>query len=119
MKNKKKWLYQSGYCKKNLLNVKLQKITNSKLLKQRALENKKLDDKQLNKELAKKMLSAYCFSDGNLRIGLNINLDSHQTNHANSKVPIKPNFPKFGVEIRYLNKNWKELGFLYARIIIQ
>ena len=45
---------------------KIKKIYNPKSLKQIARNNIKLDDKQLNKELAKKMVNPYYFSDRNL-----------------------------------------------------
>ena len=42
---------------------KIKKIYNPKSLKQIARNNNRLDDKQLNKELAKKMINPYYFSD--------------------------------------------------------
>ena len=42
---------------------KIKKIYNPKSLKQIARNNIRLDDKQLNRELAKKMINPYCFSD--------------------------------------------------------
>ena len=54
----------------------------------------------MNKELAKKMLNPYYFTDRNLRMGFKINLDSHHINHANSKLTITPNYPEFGIEVR-------------------
>ena len=47
---------------------KIKKIYNPKPLKQIARNNIRLDDKQLNKELAKKMINPYYFSDRNLRV---------------------------------------------------
>ena len=61
-------------------------------MKQRARDNFRLDDKQLNKELAKKMLNPFYFTDRNLQVGFKIDLDSHQINHANSKLTITPNY---------------------------
>ena len=48
-----------------------------------------------------------------------INLDSHHINHANSKIFIKPNFPQFGNEIRYIKTILKEKTIIYARLINQ
>ena len=45
---------------------KIKKIYNPKSLKQIARNNIRLDDIQLNKELAKKMISPYYFTDRNL-----------------------------------------------------
>ena len=63
---------------------------------------------QLNKELAKKMLSSYYFTDRNFRIGFNINLDCHDINHAHSKLLMTPNFLEFGIEFRYNKKSFKK-----------
>ena len=107
------WLFQE------LVKNKINKIYNPKSLKQLARNNIRLDDKQLNKELAKKMLNRYYFTDRNLKVGFNINLDSHHINHANSKLTITPNHPEFGIEVRYFNKIIKELTVIYARLINQ
>ena len=98
---------------------KIKKIYNPKSLKQLARNNIKLDDKQLNKELSKKMINPYYFTDRNLQVGFKINLDSHHINHANSKLTITPNFKEFGIETRYINKIVKELSIIYARLINQ
>ena len=98
---------------------KINKIYNPKSLKQTARDNIRLDDKQLNKELAKKMLNPYCFTDRNLQVGFKIDLYSHHINHANSKLTIMPIFPEFGIEVRYINKMLKDLSVLYARLINQ
>ena len=60
------WLVQETVEKK------INKIYNPKSLKQLARHNIKLDDKQLNKELAKKMLNPYYFTDKNLKVGFKI-----------------------------------------------
>ena len=83
------WLFQEP------VENKIKKIFNPKSLKQLARNNIKLDDKQLNKELAKKMMNPYYFTDRNLQVGFKINLDSHHINHANSKLTITPNFKEF------------------------
>ena len=98
---------------------KIKKIYNPKPLKQLARDNIRLDDKQLNKELAKKMINPYYFTDRNLKVGFKINLDSHHINHANSKLTIIPYHPEFGIEVRYINKIMKELSVIYARLINQ
>ena len=46
-------------------------------------------------------------------------MESHHVNHANSKLIVKPNYPEFGIEIRYINKIIKELSVIYARLINQ
>ena len=43
-----------------------------------------MNDKELDKKLAKKMISPYYFIDEILKIGYEINLESHNNNHANS-----------------------------------
>ena len=98
---------------------KVNKIYNPKSLKQLARNNIRLDDKQLNKELAKKMINPYYFTDRALQIGFKINLDIHNLHHANSKLTIIPNYPEFGIEVRYINKIMKELSVIYARLINQ
>ena len=47
-----------------------------------------MNDKQIDKELAKKMINQYYFSDENLKIGLKINLEIHNNHHANSLLKI-------------------------------
>ena len=92
------------------------KIYNPKPLKQRARDNIRLDEKQINKELAKKMINPYYFTDRNLKAGFEINLDSHHINYAKSKLTITPN-TEFDIEVRYVNKMVKEISVIYARLI--
>ena len=63
------------------------------------------------------MINPYYFTDRNLQVGFKINLDSHHINHDNSKLTIIPNYPEFGIEVRYINKIMKELSVIYARLI--
>ena len=98
---------------------KIEKICNPKSLKQLARNNIKLDDKQLNKELAKKMINPYYFSDRFLKVAYKINLDSHHINHLNSKLTIKSNFENTGIEFRFINKIMREMSIIYARLINQ
>ena len=107
------WLFQET------VENKIKKIYNPKSLKQLARNKIKLDDKQLNKELARKKINPYYFTDRNLQVGFKINLDSHNINHDNSKLTIIPNYPEFGIEVRYINKIMKELSNIYARLINQ
>ena len=107
------WLFQEP------VENKIKKIYNPRSLKQLARDNIRLDDKQLNKELAMKMINPFYFSDRNLKVGFKINLDSHNLHHANSKLTIIPNYPEFGIEVRYINKIMKELSVIYARLINQ
>ena len=45
-----------------------------------------------------------------------INLDSHHTNHANSKLTIILNYPEFGNETRYINNIMEDSSIIYARL---
>ena len=65
------------------------------------------------------MINPYYFTDRKLKVGFKINLDSHHTNHANSKLNTTPNYPEFGIETIYINKIMKELSIIYARLINQ
>ena len=104
---------------KERIENKIKKKYNPKSLKQIARDNIILDDKQLNKELAKKMNNPYYLTDRNLKVGLTITLESHHTNHANSKLIIKPNYPEIGIEVRYINEILKELAVIYAKLLNQ
>ena len=94
----------------------INKISNPKSLKLIARDNITLDDKQLFKELAKRMLSLYYFTDKNLRVGFKIDLDCHHINHAYSKLTITQNYLEFGIEVRCINKIMKELSVIYAML---
>ena len=107
------WLFQQSVVNR------INKIYTPEPLRQTARDNIKLDDKQLNKELARKMLNPYFFTDRALRVGVKINLGSHHINHVNSKLTILANYPEFGIEVRYINKIVKELSVIYARLINQ
>ena len=107
------WLF------KEPIENKIEKIYNPKPLKQLARINIKIDDKKLNKELAKKMINPYYFSDGNLKVAYKINLDSHHINHLNSKLTISSNFENTGIEFRFINKFMREMAIIYARLINQ
>ena len=61
----------------------------------------------------------FSFTDGNLKVGLKINLDTHHINHANSKLTITPNYPEFGIEVRYIIKIIIKISTIYARLINQ
>ena len=96
---------------------KINKIHNPRSVKQIARDNVRLADKQLKKELAKKMPNPYYFTNRALQVGFKINLDSHHINHANSKLTILPNYPEFGIQLRYIKKIKKELEMIHARIL--
>ena len=98
---------------------KIGEIYNPKPLRQLARDNIRLYDRQLNSELARRMINPNYFTDRALQVGFKIDLDSHHINHAISKLTITPNFPEFGVELRYNNKIMKELAMIYARLINQ
>ena len=106
------WLFQEP------IENKTKKIYDPKQLGQIALDNFKLDDKHLNKEIAKKMINPF-FTDRALQDGFNITLECHHIIRANSKLIIKPKYPEFGVEVRYINKTIKELSVIYARLLNQ
>ena len=84
---------------------KIRKRYNPKSLTQIARDNIKIDDKQLNKEMAKKMINPYYFTDRNLKVGFKINLESNHVNYANSNLTISPNYPEFGIEVRFIKKS--------------
>ena len=65
------------------------------------------------------MINPYYFTDRNLKVGFNFNLDSHNLHHTNSKLTITTYHPEFGIEFRYINKIMKELSNIYARLINQ
>ena len=65
------------------------------------------------------MFNPFYFTDRALRVRFNINLESHHIIHANSKLTNTPNYPEFGIEVRYVNKILKELSVIYARLINQ
>ena len=65
------------------------------------------------------MIIPYYFTDRNLKAGFNINLESHHIIHANSKLPITPNYPELGIEVRFINKIINEFSVFYARLINQ
>ena len=112
------WIIPEWLSRESIEN-KLKKIYYPKSLKQLARNNIRLDDKQLNKELAKKMINPYYFSDRNLQVAYKINLDSHHINHLNSKVTISSNFEKTGIEFRFIIKIMREMSIIYARLINQ
>ena len=107
------WLFQEP------IENKINKIYNPKPLRQLARYNIRLDDKQLNKELARRMINPYCFTDRTSRVGFKINLDCHNINHANSNITIVPSYLELGIEVRYINKNVNELSIIYARLVNQ
>ena len=60
------------------------------------------------------MIIPYYFTDRAIQVGSNISLDCHHINHSNSKMIIKPIFPEFEIEFRYLNKILKEMATIFA-----
>ena len=71
----------------------------------------------MNKELAEKVINSYYFPIRMLQVGFNITLESHHINHANFQLNIKPNYPEFGIEVRYVNKIIKDLTAIYSSLI--
>ena len=65
------------------------------------------------------MINPYYFTDRNLKVGFKFNLDTHHIHHANSKLTTTPNYPEFGIDVRYINKISKELSIFYDRLINQ
>ena len=93
-------MFRPEWVFKESIEIKMKKIYNPKSLKQLARDNFKLDDKQLNKDLAKKMINPYYFTDRNLKVVVNITLESHHINQDNSNLISKPNYTEFGIEVR-------------------
>ena len=62
------------------------------------------------------MVIPYYFTDRALQFGCNIFLESHHINHANFKIIVKPNYPEFGIEVRYNIKIINELSVIYVRL---
>ena len=88
-------------------------------MKQLARDNIRLDDRQLNKELARRMINPYYFTDRSLKVAYKINLDSHNLHYTDSKLTISPTFQEFGIEFRFINKNMKQLSVINAELINQ
>ena len=65
------------------------------------------------------MINPYCFTDRFLKIGFNFNLESHHISHAKSKLTFTPNYPEFGIEVRYINRIIKDLSDICVRILNQ
>ena len=65
------------------------------------------------------MIVPFYFTDRNLKVGFKNNLNTQHINHANSKLTFTPDYPEFGIEIRYINKIVKEVFVIYARLINQ
>ena len=65
------------------------------------------------------MINPYYFTDRVIQVDFIIVLVSHHINHANSKLTITPNFPEFGIEVRFINRIIKQLSIIYARSINQ
>ena len=97
----------------------IKKVYNPKTLKKIARATIKLNDKELDKEIAKKMINPYYCIDKNLKIGLKINQESQNVNHANSLLKITPNFPDIRTEARFFIKILREMANVYARLINQ
>ena len=102
------WLFKE---EKAPIENKIKKVYNPKTLKQMDWENIKMIDKELDREIAKNMIHPYYFIDRDLRTGLNINLDSHNNNLANSILTITRIFPEFVIEFRYIKKFKKNCLF--------
>ena len=107
------WLFQEP------IEIKIEKICNPISLKKLARNKINLDDKQLNKELGKKMINPYYFSERNLKVAYKSNLDSHHINHLISKLTITSNFENTGIEFKFINKIMREISIIYARLINQ
>ena len=84
------WLFQQSS------GNKIKKIT-LKTLKDVARKNINLDIKQLNKELAKKIINPYSFTDKALQVSFIISLDSRHFIYSNSELTLKPKFTEFEI----------------------
>ena len=69
---------------------KPRRIKIPKPLREKPRDQIQLDDKHIIKQVAKKMLNLYYFTDRVLLVGFIIILDSHVFNLVNSKKTIKP-----------------------------
>ena len=104
------WLFREPV--KNKIKKRYNPLTLRKLSRNKI----NLDDKQLNKELARKMINPFYFTDRNLKVAYKINLDSHHINHLNSKLTISSNFQYTGREFRFVIKIIREMAIRYARL---
>ena len=64
---------------------------NPKPLKQTARASIKIDDEELDKELVRKTINLFFFTNRVLKAGFN-NLDSHIINNINSELTITPKY---------------------------
>ena len=65
------------------------------------------------------MINPYYFTDRNMKVGFKNNLETHQNIHAKFELAFTPNYPEFGIEVRYVNKKLKDLSVIYAKLINQ
>ena len=79
---------------------KIKKVYNPQTLKQITRQNIKMNDEELDKELAKRMINPYYFTDEILKTGFKIYLESHNSNHATSILIITPSSTEFWIEFR-------------------
>ena len=74
----------------------------------------------MDKQLAKKMINPYIFTDKALQVGFNVRLNSHHIDHlvfSISKKSSKPIFPELGIESKYINKKIQKLATIYIKLI--
>ena len=91
---------------------KPRRIKIPKPLREKARDQIQLDDKHIIKQLAKKMLNLFYFTDRVLLVGFLIILDSHVFNLVNSKTSIKPSFfLNFESTSDTSTKSWKSWLF--------
>ena len=102
---KPEWLFQEP-----IENIPRNKYS-PKALNQIVRENFKIDVMKLSKELAKRMINPYYFTDGALQVGLNNTLESHLSSYANSIISIKTNFTE--LETRHVEKILHEVAYFY------
>ena len=100
------WLFQQTF------EINPRKMYNLKPLREIARDKIKLDDKQLNKELPRKMINPYFFTDKTSRIGFNNTLNSQHKIHTESKLTINPNYSV--IETIFINIIMKEVAKSYA-----
>ena len=91
----REWLLQ------DLFEYEPRKIYIPKSIKQLPREN----IIKYEKELAKKILNPYYFTDRALHVGFGINLDSCNINNAKSKLIIKPIFADIAIETSFEKKS--------------
>ena len=101
--------------------VKPKTVVRKKVSTLKELSMKKLltiqKPSEIDSQLAQKMINPYYFSQ-RLNVGYNIELDSHNINHLNSKITVRSKYD-LRIENRDINNIFKEMALIYASLIGQ